>query len=91
MPCEWQAQVLAQAPLACPKVCGKVKQRLLEEGFACLEPQQLRWVVPVERLAQGVYDLEKHGWPPSFISLYDEAWAMARPLGAHLRHMSYGL
>ena len=57
----------------------------MEEGFAALEPSELRWAVPVERLAQGVYDLERHGWPPTFIALYDEAWAMARDASEVMR------
>ena len=80
-----EAQILNDAPHACPAVCGKVRERILEEGFAALQPSELRWAVPVERLAQGVYDLERHGWPPTFIALYDEAWAMARDASEVMR------
>eukprot|EP00439_Symbiodinium_sp_Y106_P087445 s228_g54.t1 len=53
--------------------------------FAALSPAQLSWTAPVGRLALGVLQLEQHGWPATFIALYDEAWAMARDAGAVMR------
>ncbi|CAE7254472.1 unnamed protein product [Symbiodinium sp. CCMP2592] len=83
----FQAEVLARdgRSVAAVSDCREVRARILEEGFAALSPAQLSWTAPVGRLAQGVLQLEQHGWPATFIALYDEAWAMARDAGAVMR------
>lgn len=58
--------------------CEEVRNRILEEGFACLQPSEISWSVEVSELAEGIFQLERNGWPPSFIAMYDEAWVMAR-------------
>ncbi|CAE8630733.1 unnamed protein product [Polarella glacialis] len=76
----FQARVVAlqaEAGASSPQDCAEVRRRLVEEGFAALEPAQLRWSVDVHALARGVVTLQEHGWAATFICLYDEAWAMA--------------
>ena len=51
---------------------------ILEEGFASLQPSQVHWSVQVSQLAEGIFELERQGWPPTFIAMYDEAWVMAK-------------
>mmetsp|Transcript_73180 Transcript_73180/g.210150 ORF Transcript_73180/g.210150 Transcript_73180/m.210150 type:complete len:482 (-) Transcript_73180:27-1472(-) len=57
--------------------CTDVRQRLLDEGFAALPAASLRWSIDVASLADAAQCLERHGWPPTFLAMYDEAWAMA--------------
>eukprot|EP00929_Paragymnodinium_shiwhaense_P002426 TRINITY_DN102663_c0_g1_i1.p2 TRINITY_DN102663_c0_g1~~TRINITY_DN102663_c0_g1_i1.p2 ORF type:complete len:477 (-),score=132.64 TRINITY_DN102663_c0_g1_i1:114-1544(-) len=56
--------------------CSEVRGRIIEEGFAALQPSALNWSVNVADLAEGVKQLQQYGWPPSFIAMYDEAWIM---------------
>jgi len=61
--------------------CAEVRARLLEEGFAALRPSSVRWSVDVAALVEGVTALQRHGWPASFITVFDETWAMALDAG----------
>mmetsp|Transcript_65049 Transcript_65049/g.172262 ORF Transcript_65049/g.172262 Transcript_65049/m.172262 type:complete len:429 (-) Transcript_65049:16-1302(-) len=58
--------------------CQHVRTRILDEGFAALPPSSLCWSTAVSSLAEGALELERHGWPPTFLAVYDEAWLLAR-------------
>jgi len=66
-----------QKDVASDLACTEVRRRLLDEGFAALHSEELRWSVDVKSLSEGILALERHGWPPTFIAIFDEAWAMA--------------
>lgn len=40
--------------------------------------QNLPWSVSVSDIANGIKTLAEHGWPPSFILMYDEPWVSGR-------------
>jgi hypothetical protein len=63
-------------PCCSAESCAEVRARLLAEGFASLDPNQIAWRVPAAALAEGILQLKEHGWPASMIGIYDEAWAM---------------
>ena len=78
-PCDdWSCEDRLQKTPASADACREVRTRILEEGFASLQPSQVQWSVPVSQLAEGILELERHGWPPTFIAMYDEAWVMAK-------------
>eukprot|EP00933_Yihiella_yeosuensis_P028133 TRINITY_DN21938_c0_g1_i1.p1 TRINITY_DN21938_c0_g1~~TRINITY_DN21938_c0_g1_i1.p1 ORF type:complete len:471 (-),score=110.53 TRINITY_DN21938_c0_g1_i1:183-1595(-) len=68
--------VAAKHEAAGQKSCKTVEQRLVEEGFAYLPTEDVQWSIDVRAMARGILTLEEHGWPPTFIAMYDEAWAM---------------
>lgn len=73
----YQDRLLQKAPTAAD-ACREVRAGILEEGFASLQPSQVHWSVQVSQLAEGIFELERQGWPPTFIAMYDEAWVMAK-------------
>lgn len=73
----FQQKIIAhKIEVASRSSCEDVRQRLVNEGFAVLEPSAMKWSVDVGVLADAVEKLVKHGWAPTFLALYDEAWAM---------------
>ena len=70
-------RLLQKAPTAAD-ACREVRAGILEEGFSSLQPSQVHWSVQVSQLAEGIFELERQGWPPTFIAMYDEAWVMAK-------------
>eukprot|EP00435_Cladocopium_sp_Y103_P055517 s1143_g18.t1 len=81
----YQDRLLQKAPkgptaadAALTDACREVRAGILEEGFASLQPSQVHWSVQVSQLAEGIFELERQGWPPTFIAMYDEAWVMAK-------------
>jgi hypothetical protein len=76
---------------ACPplrrlpeKLLAGARARILEEGFTHVPSSKLAWRASLPDLAAAVVTLMQHGWPPSFLLLYDEAWAMQAQAGALL-------
>ena len=77
------------APLpAAEDVAADARERVLRDGFTKIPAACLRWKSVKSRdLALGVVQLMQHGWNPSFLLMFDEAWAVAhelvgRPRGA---------
>jgi hypothetical protein len=60
-------------PLHIPnKRVKELRQRLRKDGYFDLQLPELAEVVgPLRR---GVVQLHQHGWPATFISIFDEAW-----------------
>ena len=55
----------------------EAKSRMVDEGFATIEPEDLQWSVDRAAVVRGIVTLREHGWPATAIIVYDEAWAMA--------------
>jgi len=72
----FQKQEAPGREVASADACADVRDRLIEEGYAALPPSSLRWRVPVAALREGILALERHGWPATFIIMFDEAWVM---------------
>ena len=51
---------------------------VINEGFAVLSAEQLPWRPLLPALRAGVVLLLRHGWHPSFIFMFDEAWQLLR-------------
>jgi len=58
--------------------CTVVRRRLIDEGYAALPSSRLNWSVSLADLANGIVALERNGWPPTFIAIYDEVWTLAQ-------------
>lgn len=62
-------------------VVAEARSRILEDGYTKIPARCLRWrSVDVRALALGVTQLMQHGWHPSFLLMFDEAWAVAHEL-----------
>jgi hypothetical protein len=66
------------------------KQRLDEDGYYQVDASALDLSVNHTKLAQGVMALEAHGWPATFIIMYDEAWTIAHEVEQLVRKTSGG-
>lgn len=86
-----QAELLAKPPPRCcsDDAAANVRQRLIDEGYASLKPDAVRWSAPVEELAQGARCLAEHGWPATALAVYDESWALGHD-AAELMHRATG-
>ena len=60
----------------------EAKDRMVEEGFAVLEPEQLRWSVDQAAVVRGIEQLRALGWPATAIIIFDEAWALGADAAA---------
>lgn len=58
--------------------CSVVRRRLIDDGYAALPASRLHWSVKLADLADGIEALERSGWPPTFIAIYDEVWTLAQ-------------
>ena len=57
------------------------KDRIKELGFTKIPKQVLNWkTVQHRKLASAVITLMQHGWNPSWVLVYDEAWAIVQEL-----------
>ena len=64
-----------EPPLKLKKaILRQMKQAIDDEGYFQLPAKRLEGPVSSHALAQGVVRLMQHGWEPSFIVVYDEAW-----------------
>lgn len=43
-----------------------------------VDAHECAWDANLDALADAVVTLVRHGWPPSFIIMYDEVWAMVQ-------------
>lgn len=59
------------------QTCNNIHDRIVEDGYAVLSNDKLRWSQNVKLIADGITRLLVAGWPASAIMIYDEAWAMA--------------
>mmetsp|Transcript_19000 Transcript_19000/g.36272 ORF Transcript_19000/g.36272 Transcript_19000/m.36272 type:complete len:500 (+) Transcript_19000:120-1619(+) len=57
---------------------AEIQKQILEEGFVHIKAEELlfKGLPPMENLARSIVRLMQHGWPASFFSMYDEAWAI---------------
>jgi hypothetical protein len=53
-----------------------VRTRLIQEGYALLNPSQLNLSVEVGKIAAGILQLQAYGWPATAITMFDEVWAL---------------
>ncbi|KAK3235648.1 hypothetical protein CYMTET_54160 [Cymbomonas tetramitiformis] len=69
----------APPPISSRKI-AELKKCMLKEGYfqVCSQDFDVRELA--SKLARGVKALRGHGWPPTFIAIYDEAWEMVRQL-----------
>lgn len=73
----------AHQPTLSDQVVSELQQRMDQDGYFTLDPEQLGVKTEqVSLLADGVMRLKKHGWPATFIILYDEALKIAECFGA---------
>jgi len=82
----WQVAGLAGSKLR------DYQQRMDTEGYFCLDASadlsdadRGRYAAAVSALAGAVETLVAHGWPASFVSVFDEAWEVAHMLSAVMR------
>lgn len=82
-----QADLLAAAAPCCcsDTAAAAVRRRLIDEGYASLKPDAVRWSTPVEDLAHGARCLAEHGWPATALAIYDESWALGRDAAELMR------
>ena len=78
---EYCARVREQGALELDSASlARLRARIDRDGYFSLDTDTLAFVrakVNVTALAAGVMQLQRFGWPASFIALYDEAWALA--------------
>ncbi len=67
-----------------------LKQRLDDDGYYQVDAPALNLSGNHTKLAQGVVALEAHGWPATFIIMYDEAWTIAHEVEHLVRKTSGG-
>ncbi|QDZ17755.1 putative phytanoyl-CoA dioxygenase [Chloropicon primus] len=63
------------------------RERIIDEGYCQLAPGKL---CPLNdesfgRIRKGIETLKEHGWPASFIFLYDDAWVLAARMATLMR------
>ena len=61
--------------------------RLDKDGYFEVNESLIKWnqVVSFEDLANSVVTLMQYGWPPSFLGIYDEAWAIVQQVSTILK------
>ena len=60
-----------------------VRARIIEQGFTKIPSHRLPWRTTNHRvLASAAMRLMQHGWNPTWLLVYDEAWAVALELSA---------
>ena len=60
-----------------------VRARIIERGFTKIPSHKLPWRTTSHRvLARAAMRLMQHGWNPTWLLAYDEAWAVASELSA---------
>eukprot|EP00501_MAST-03F_sp_TOSAG23-6_P001873 GSMAST32.ASY1.ANO1.1951.1 assembled CDS len=58
--------------------------------YGYFQTSRLPWVGNTAALARSIVTLMQHGWPATFILLYDESWAMAREVSELIAFTSGG-
>ncbi len=62
-------------------VAADARERILRDGYTKIPAASLPWKTIAHReLALACVRLMRHGWNPSFLLMYDEAWAVAHEL-----------
>ena len=62
-------------------VAADARERILRDGYTKIHAASLPWKTIAHReLALACVRLMRHGWNPSFLLMYDEAWAVAHEL-----------
>uniref|UniRef100_A0A6B2L1Y3 Phytanoyl-CoA dioxygenase n=1 Tax=Arcella intermedia TaxID=1963864 RepID=A0A6B2L1Y3_9EUKA len=62
----------------------QLKYRMDTDGYFTIPGKHIKWVVQLQKLASSIIHLMQYGWPPSFINIYDEAWAVADQISSVL-------
>ena len=83
-----------------PDTIDVCRARMLHDGYFDLlagAPGGLQWAVDLAMLADGIQTLSRHGWPPSWILMYDvgacagviDPWMLSTP-ACHYRRSRLG-
>merc|ERR1712224_676986 len=51
-----------------------------------LPPSAFQWSFDVGILAEAIQVLERHGWPATFVAVYDETWQLAQDASQVMKH-----
>lgn len=70
---------------------ASVRTAVRGDGFFRLDAEELPWPAGlIDGLARGVVQLLRHGWTPTFIFVYDEAWMLVRRMRRAFRAATGG-
>lgn len=72
-----------------PELVQKCRSRMDRDGYFDLSAGLVDWAASLQNLADGVAQLEKLGWPPNFVLMFDEAWMLVHQL-KDLMHLVTG-
>jgi hypothetical protein len=67
------------------QLAASARQDIISDGYIVLPSGHIDWAVSLDALRRGIEQLHAHGWPASFVFVYDEAWAMLHCVSALLR------
>ena len=73
-----------------PSTSSTLKQEFIKNGFFRLEQSIVNAPDTCAKMAQGISRLILHGWPASFIFMYDEPWAVIAKMQATLSTITGG-
>jgi len=77
----FQASVRPMVGAALEEVADDARERILRDGYTKIPAACLPWKSVAHReLALACVQLIRHGWNPSFLLMYDEAWSIAHEL-----------
>jgi len=71
------AAAAAPLPLS-PAAAAALRAQVVSEGFAHASAAVLPWAGDSAGIAAAAVTLLQHGWPPSFVLVYDQTWALSR-------------
>ena len=73
----FQASVRPMVGAALEEVADDARERILRDGYTKIPAACLPWKSVAHReLALACVQLMRHGWNPSFLLMYDEAWSI---------------
>ncbi|GIL98987.1 hypothetical protein Vretimale_4284 [Volvox reticuliferus] len=52
------------------------RRQMHDEGVFQVYPSEMQWPVDIHRLALNMVTLMQHGWPATFLLMFDEVWAL---------------
>lgn len=67
------------------QVVAAASRDVCKDGFSVIETDHLTWQPDLKALRDGIVTLMQHGWHPSFILMYDEAWLLLHNLRRLMR------
>eukprot|EP00941_MAST-03F_sp_MAST-3F-sp1_P002928 g2928.t1 len=72
----------------CPTGWNGLRHRMEKDGYFSVE--DLPWTANITDVKKGIENLLLHGWPATFILVYDEAWALAKEVSELMSYVSGG-